>query len=570
MKHVLSDLVGFRSFRAQIALLYGGLIIALSIALAAALGSMLSAQIRTDKGLALQLVSRNAAHMLAAGMRDRNLIVKSLSLSDFFEHGFDDKTLRRRLELVQASGQHRAWIGVADISGIVRSATGGLLVGQSVAEIPWFQAGLAGSNVGDVHTAKLLSSLLPAKPDGTDLRFVDFSAPIAIQGRVAGVITMHVDWDWVRSVVHLIVPPDAASEQLELFIFDHAGKVIFSPRGAHDTLAAQAYQPGVPSSTPELVEWLDGVTYLTSISTMPVLDSVTDLGWTLVARVPAAVAFAPARQALWYALTVGALASAIGAAVAWFASGTLSKSLSAIAKAARDVARRVPGATIPHRVSSTEVSQLSSALSDMTEQLLANNAELESRVADRTAALEQANARLETLNVELESLAMHDPLTGLLNRRAFEIRMDQALASAKRTGKPISVLMVDADHFKLVNDRFGHETGDDVLKMLAVTLGLRLRETDVVARMGGEEFAILLPDTDQRGALMVAEQVCIRISEEAMPPVGQVTVSVGVATSFASADARLTLMRTADKALYEAKSAGRNRAFQFGDIRRVA
>jgi diguanylate cyclase (GGDEF)-like protein/PAS domain S-box-containing protein len=163
----------------------------------------------------------------------------------------------------------------------------------------------------------------------------------------------------------------------------------------------------------------------------------------------------------------------------------------------------------------------------------------------------------------LEQLAATDTLTGLATRRRLHEMADNELARARRTGGPLSLVMVDIDHFKSINDRFGHETGDRVLAGVAELLRNELRSIDLAARWGGEEFCLLLPDTNPQAALEVAER--LRAAVELMPadaPDGSaiaVTASFGVATSgYREADLH-QLVDAADQAMYRAKHEGRNR-----------
>lgn len=164
---------------------------------------------------------------------------------------------------------------------------------------------------------------------------------------------------------------------------------------------------------------------------------------------------------------------------------------------------------------------------------------------------------------ELERLASTDPLTGLPNRRYFFDRAESILASSGRPVEALSVVMVDIDHFKNVNDRFGHAGGDAVLRETAGRLQRAVRAGDLIARFGGEEFALLLPRTDERTAVEVAER--LRLSVAAGPmPAGKaevaVTVSLGVATARDVSVSLDELLQRADLALYAAKEGGRNRS----------
>ena len=179
-------------------------------------------------------------------------------------------------------------------------------------------------------------------------------------------------------------------------------------------------------------------------------------------------------------------------------------------------------------------------------------------------------AELEVAKQALSLAAGTDQLTGLANRREFDILIGREWQRAIRDRAPLSILMVDADHFKLVNDMFGHVEGDEVLKSLALTIRNSLkRASELAARFGGEEFAIVLPNTDARGALTVAEAVrraALATSEEAHNK-GRagVTISIGAASMLpTSAETFDGLIEAADRALYEAKKRGRNQSCVFG------
>ena len=167
-----------------------------------------------------------------------------------------------------------------------------------------------------------------------------------------------------------------------------------------------------------------------------------------------------------------------------------------------------------------------------------------------------------TLERELVLQARTDPLTGLYNRRHFLELAEQELSRAKRYEKPLSMLMIDLDEFKAINDSNGHQTGDNVLRKIAEICRLTLREVDIIGRMGGEEFAILLPESDAAQAMEVAERLRLRIADATIPLEQQgelsCTASIGAAT-LDGADIDVDqLLNLADKGMYEAKRSGRN------------
>ncbi|MNR04763.1 Phytochrome-like protein cph2 [compost metagenome] len=163
---------------------------------------------------------------------------------------------------------------------------------------------------------------------------------------------------------------------------------------------------------------------------------------------------------------------------------------------------------------------------------------------------------------ELATLAATDSLTGLANRRCLDQSLQREWARAQRGTRPLSVLMVDVDHFKAFNERHGHQGGDEALRNVAQVISHCIRRPgDLAARYGGEEFVVILPETDQEGALNIAE--LIRASIEAQAPFADdqhaITVSVGVSTQKATPDSMLeALLCAADAALYQAKRNGRN------------
>ncbi|HKQ53007.1 MAG TPA: diguanylate cyclase [Pyrinomonadaceae bacterium] len=164
-----------------------------------------------------------------------------------------------------------------------------------------------------------------------------------------------------------------------------------------------------------------------------------------------------------------------------------------------------------------------------------------------------------------EEEAITDHLTGLANRRRFERQLEREVSRTQRYGRPFCLLILDIDNFKQVNDTHGHEAGDEVIRRLALTLQAGTRGIDLAARIGGEEFAVILPETDFEGGLDVAERLRVAVREMNVPLVGQVTASFGVAEFPACATAGRELVLVADAALYQAKRGGRDRV-QRGEV----
>ncbi|WP_286758465.1 sensor domain-containing diguanylate cyclase [Ralstonia sp. RL] len=178
------------------------------------------------------------------------------------------------------------------------------------------------------------------------------------------------------------------------------------------------------------------------------------------------------------------------------------------------------------------------------------NEELERKVMARTAELAKAND-------ELQKLATTDALTKVMNRRQFDTELQRELERARRYGVPFALILFDVDHFKRVNDRFGHLSGDRVLAEMAQLISTETRVNDIFARWGGEEFVLLVHGVDADGALQIAEKLRALVATHAFPHGHSVTASFGV-TAYAEGDDSVSIMQRVDQALYRAKEHGRN------------
>jgi diguanylate cyclase len=199
--------------------------------------------------------------------------------------------------------------------------------------------------------------------------------------------------------------------------------------------------------------------------------------------------------------------------------------------------------------------------------LVASTREAEAMNRDLEARLSASKSEIGKLQDSLEKVrteSLIDPLTGLANRKAFDQSLAKAIADAEATGEPLTLLLTDIDHFKRFNDTFGHLTGDQVLRLVAMALKQNVKGLDVAARYGGEEFAVILPQTPLRAALTVAEHIRRAIMTKELlkrstgEQLGRLTVSVG-ASVFRPGDTAASLIERADACLYTAKRTGRNR-----------
>lgn len=556
----------FKSFKGRMMLSFGGLTFAALSGLGGYLGGVATEEMTQTTGQLLHTSAKAAAEILATHVRERGLEIDLLRRGPLFVRGeLQGQEVRYVLELRKSVHDAYAWLGVAGLDGTILQATDGRLLGQDVSQRPWFQGGRSGLFISDVHEALLLAPQAPAGSEPAP-RLFDIAAPVLDErGHLRGVLGAHVSWAWITDVVDNTVKGPLGQRQVEVLIANGKDEVIFP--------AAYVGQLKLPAEGRlnrrfQTLTWSDGVDYLTSIVDVREVTQ-SPLNWKVVLRRPLDEAYRPVRELGAKLFLIGGVAVVLFALCAYYFANKVIRPLEKLATAAERVQSRsgVPDFPTASEAYSTEIAQLCESFESMTATLLGRerelkelNATLEAQVATRTAELSTTNQALSEANDELARLATQDGLTGIDNRRRFEDKLLEAFRTMKRTGRCFTVLMLDADYFKKVNDRHGHQVGDEVLKQLAQLMLHNVRSTDVVARYGGEEFVVLLPDTaDEQVGLRVAEKIRAAVGASVFPVAGKLTVSVGVALAQVSDDTCKAVVHRADEALYEAKGAGRNR-----------
>jgi diguanylate cyclase (GGDEF)-like protein len=407
-----------------------------------------------------------------------------------------------------------------------------------------------------VHDAVLLANLLGRPLNNEPLRFVDFAAPVyAADHSVKAVISSHVHWSWIGDVLSKSLAAEDNNSGVEAFILAADGNWLY-PQHHMGTLA-------VPEDLPVagqfgLLNWgLDGL-FLTSRVQIHANTS-NELGWQLVLRQPIAQALLPLTALQQKLMLICAVSMLVGMILAYRLAFQFSRPVAQLAQSAAQIVSGAELVEFRGQSSLYEVKQLNHALTGMMENLaekrqalLAANASLEQQVQTRTADLLAANEALQ-------ALSRQDPLTGIHNRRAADERLQTEFMRMKRGEFSYALLLIDVDHFKKINDTFGHQIGDDVLKFVAERLQNNMRATDFVARYGGEEFIVILPLADEEGAKVFAEKLCADLASCLVPVVGKVTASFGGVVAKLADTSAETALRAADGAMYQAKQNGRNR-----------
>ena len=362
---------------------------------------------------------------------------------------------------------------------------------------------------------------------------VSIDLPVFVAGKVAYVLSVGLlpnDFNAILAAQNF--PPGWLSA-----IFDNTGTIAARTHAAEEFVG----QKGTAEYIQRISESPEGSMKTVTREGIPTLSvwsrsSVT--GWSVGIGIPREILERDLMHTMTWLSSGLATLLVIGLSLAWLAGRSIAGSVRALTEPA--IALRQGRAVPIPDVSIHESAEVAVALRETGELLAA-----------RTAALVAANH-------ELEQLARVDTLTGLQNRKSANERLHLEFLRFKRSGRAYYVLFMDIDCFKEINDTFGHEAGDQVLRQMASVLKDSLRETDFVARYGGEEFLAILAETTAQGALATAEIVRGTVAKQSFPVVKQVTVSIGVAMAQGEDKNEEEAVRRADCALYEAKGNGRN------------
>ena len=468
----------------------------------------------------------------------------------------DPEAIRQVLEQLKKKTSNTAWIGFAAPDGIVKAATGAVLEGASVANQSWFRAGKTGIIAKDVHETNVAPLGGPAL-GGETQSFIDIAAPVrGSAGQLAGVLGVRVNWNWAADLLKSSLSVLDPESETDVSIFAWDGRVLLGSDTA-----------GLPEDQLRETLSLGAGSYTDVSGTAPALagyavtrgyGAFPGLGWIVVARRPTAIAFAPANQLVFTILAIGFVVGGLGSAVASMIASRISLPIRTLAEEADRIGRDAGSVMLPHVSGSTEITQLSNALRSLLRRLDLTQQE-------KTEVEEKSAAEAHRLNQDIDTLrelADTDPLTGLTNRRGIATMGEDVLATFSRTRSPFSVLIVDIDRFKSINDTFGHPAGDDVIRHVSKIVKSEMRPSDRAARFGGEEFVAFLRDCPLESAAEVAERIRQAVEGGRVLHGGaaiRCTASIGVAVIEAGDRDIQDVIARADSALYAAKASGRNR-----------
>ncbi|HEV7256311.1 MAG TPA: sensor domain-containing diguanylate cyclase [Bosea sp. (in: a-proteobacteria)] len=560
--------------RQQTAMMTGLLCIATVGIVTAGAALMARRQAISDANLELAAMAQTMSSRLDQNMFERYREIKNIANLEPLRGAWTDDPAKARgvLGQLQSGLEDYAWLGLAAPDGTVRAATRGMLEGVSVAQRPWFGNGLKGATVEDVHDAKLLDQLLRRSPDEAPFRFVDVAMPVfGANGALAGVLGAHLSWNWASEVRSKVLQRYDSALESDIWVLGREGNVLLGPQTAASVPAA--WLQAVRSGRPAIFRDMRGERpmLITLVATRGEGD-YPGLGWIVASRRPLDVALAPANRLALAIGLLGTLIAALGAALAWFLAGTVTGPLTRLCRAIDLIGRDPQAHGVERQHGSRDLLQLSGALRSLLRRLGTAERgvqearetirEVEQRAEEQARAADEKTRRLGSDIHTLRALADTDPLTGLFNRRAFLPFAEDAMNYFKRYKRHVGVLMFDIDHFKRVNDTFGHAAGDEVIRAVGKIIAGQVRATDKVARFGGEEFVVLLRETDDAGATLLANRIREAVENTVVTQgLAHLSITISIGAAMASPRDRdiEDVIARADAALYQAKSAGRNR-----------
>jgi GGDEF domain-containing protein len=498
------------SLREQITLLTSVLCIVVAMVVAGASAYMGRWAATAEASSQLEMLAATMADRLDRGMQVRLRQMQVLAELQALQGLWTGSKvqIRTALERIQTAFPDFTWIGFADPSGFVLGAVGGLLEGTSVASRPWFEAGIKAPYVGDVHEAKLLAGLLAPRQSGEPHRFVDFAAPVyRADGATQGVLAAHLDWAWAAELRRTLL--SAGRPDTDIWVLSADGKQLLGPDVGAAAVSPEELRRIEAARRGSLEQATPAGPVLTGFAMTEGFRNYPGLGWIVLARQPSRVAFAAADRLTWTIVGLCALVAVAGVLLSHYVALRIAGPITELSSAADQIGRSTETMSLPRVAGSREVTQLSGSLRSLLRRI--GTAERRVVEAEQEAAQQ---AQRHALDVEeLRRIADTDPLSGLPNRRAFLASAEEAFAYYKRYGRSIGVLVVDIDHFKQVNDRFGHAAGDAVIREVGRRIAETVRGTDRVARFGGEEFVVLLREIGADDIRGLAERMRATVRE---------------------------------------------------------
>lgn len=530
---------------------FASMMIGLLVLLCTVIGLYTSKKMQSEIGHSLADTAFQVSNHLDQYMWSRAHEIEILSALDAVRSGQDYAQVTQVLNQLHTSFPSFAWIGLTDSRGIVRASTNDVLRGTSVATRPVFTQGSKEHFIGDVHDAVLLSKLLP-NPSGEPMKFVDISCPLHnAAGEFTGVLAAHLDWSWAEDTVSSIAQSLPNRQNIDIYVMSSDKTVLLGPSNDIGSSLVHLSFPDYMSSQPQWGTeiWPDSKRYLTGAVHSSGYRDYSGLGWTVLVRQPIMIAYADVFQMQFLIVLLGLIFTVIFIILGGVISRGITMPLNELSHAASRLWQgdRI---SLPKHTGIREIELLEHALSNLL------------------AGLTTTEIALD----KMEERALTDPLTGLPNRAAFYTYLTEHLSHPHDESDTLTLLYVDLDGFKAVNDTFGHHAGDELLMQLSARLKNCVRCGAMVARLGGDEFIISLPSRSGSD-IKAARDISTRIIAAATQPFtleqdkAQIGCSIGCSIWPTDGSDLTQIVQQADQALYYSKCKGKNRLTFYRDIK---
>jgi diguanylate cyclase (GGDEF)-like protein len=523
--------------RTRLAIIFAVTAIILILILSLIIGQRSITEIKTEIGYSLAEVAYITGENLDQYMWSRYGEVAVLSELAEIKKQQDLNNAEILLNKLKEEFPSFAWVGLTNKEGIVIASTDGILKGADISARPVYTEALDKVFIGDVHEAVLLAELLP-NPTGEKMKFVDISTPVFdTSSNFIGVLATHLSWEWVKEVEESMVNTLKSRSDIEIFIISNNNNVILGPKDMlGHTLNLNSIEQAKTDNKGWILEtWEDGKQYLTGYVFADGYKNYQGLNWTILVRQPVQVAYAPAKELLSYFIISGLVLVSLCALGGWFLAGRITSPLKKITSVA-DNLREGKIVEVPQYIGITEIEILSDSLRNLVTNLTTTESELE----------------------RLEGVVHRDHLTGLPNRNA----LDHYLETATKQFDTLTILYLDLDGFKAVNDTLGHNAGDKLLIEVGSRLKQNVQKEELVSRMGGDEFVFVLTslkDPVTNGNL-VGEKIISMINKPYYIDGEIVSVGCSVGGAIWTKNSNISeVIRFADEALYNVKRNGKNR-----------
>lgn len=517
--------------------------------------------ITSSSGKTLQGITDAAALIISSNLSERfreiTLISKSVVL---VENQLDSKVISTKITDIKQSYPYYTWIGLADTSGKIVNSSNREFINIDVSDKSWYVEGLINANIGRVQSGNFALDEKRELNEYTN-SFLDMAAPVFSEDKqLKGVLVSHIKWNWITDLLNKIVINNNETAGLEFFILGEDGQWIYPSlciEHAPEKLP-ESGSVGVSSwQSPGQVEH----DYLTVVIDIPSVSG-NSLRWRLILRQPLRDALGSIKDLHFHLFVISVVSIFSGLLLTFLLARRFSKPIKKLSKSAKNFSS---GAIANFKIRSrvAELNDLSQSLEDMMLKLSAQKDALEITNHNLENVVSQRTVQLEEANRILYELSRTDQLTGISNRRVADETLDKACELYNRYASPFSILILDIDHFKKINDNFGHDIGDDVLKSVAGCLSVQLRSVDILCRFGGEEFIIIANSADKASGYLLAEKLRLSIKNLLVAGDIELTVSIGVASVNAQCNTPERIIKAADSALYEAKRSGRNQVKEY-------